>query len=48
MDKGGALAFDRSGRYLAIGTTSVFLYNVKTNEEFAKFTAHKDNITAIR
>lgn len=45
----GSASFDKSGRYLAVGVAKeLFLYNVKTNENFSKIVAHKDQITALR
>ncbi len=44
----GSICFDRSGRYLAVGTNDLLLYNIKNNSQFAKFRSHNDSITSIR
>jgi len=45
---GGVVAFDRFGQYLAVGSTSLRLFNVKDLEEFARWDDHKDVITGIQ
>lgn len=45
---GAAVNFDQFGQFLAVGTNSVKLYNVKNLEEFAKIDGHKDTITSIQ
>ena len=45
---GGVVSFDQSGQVLAVGTTSLKLYNVKDLNEFHRFNNHTDVITSIR
>jgi len=45
---GGAVNFDQFGQFLAVGTNSLRLFNVKNLEEFARMDTHKDIITSIQ
>ena len=45
---GGAVNFDQFGQFLAVGTTSLRLFNVKNLEEFSRWETHKDIITSIQ
>ena len=47
-NQGGSVQFDRSGRYVAIGTSSLELFDVKTAKQFAKFGLGKERLTGIR
>lgn len=45
---GGVVNFDPFGQVLAVGTTAVRLYNVKTLDEVGRLDEHKDVITSIQ
>jgi len=45
---GGVVAFDRFGQHLAVGSTSLRLFNTKDLEEFARWDDHKDVITGVQ
>lgn len=48
QNAGGVVNFDQFGQFLAVGTNSVRLYNVKDLSEFGRIDGHKDAITSIQ
>jgi len=48
QNAGGAVTFDQFGQFLAVGTNSVRLYNVKDLQEFGRLDGHKDSITSVQ
>ena len=45
---GGCVNFDQFGQFLAVGTTSLRLFNVKDLEEFVNLDSHKETITSVQ